>query len=358
MILYQSPATMKFQFLLFFVLGCNLSVYTQNLIPNNSFEETDSIFKTGIKYWISFPPYAAKFIEKESDDIPPFDGITQVKLTLSAHTKKYGSPIFVSQNKGYLLTRLMEPLKKGRIYKFSISARVASTSLYATNKINVYLAKTPNKNLFPIKPNLIVARKNGKFITNQRKWMTYFGYYRAKGGEKYIVIGNNKTNNTTKIIHPHLMKADTSKKGTSYTHMDYSAKLVYYFDHIQLEPIATYDFPIGKSFIFESLLFPTGNATIPSSAHNKLQELVKLFKTHNDLKLKIEGHTDNVGSTAYNLNLAKARADEVKKYLIQNGINPSRVKSKGIGASDPAFANDNPSGQAKNRRVVLLIVTN
>ncbi len=80
-----------------------------------------------------------------------------------------------------------------------------------------------------------------------------------------------------------------------------------------------------------------------------------MLKDHPELRLLIEGHTDNVGSEASNLALSEKRAAAVKQSLVANfGIDASRLESKGFGASKPAAPNDTPEGRQTNRRVEIV----
>jgi len=70
----------------------------------------------------------------------------------------------------------------------------------------------------------------------------------------------------------------------------------------------------------------------------------------------VEGHTDNTGTDAYNLSLSERRAESVRSFLIQNGINGQRVLARGYGTSYPIAGNDTASGRQLNRRVEIVIL--
>lgn len=80
-----------------------------------------------------------------------------------------------------------------------------------------------------------------------------------------------------------------------------------------------------------------------------------------DRKIFIDGHTDNVGNRSANLSLSKRRAEAVRRALIDNGIDPSRLTSRGFGDAHPVLANhrpngtDDPEARAQNRRVELVL---
>jgi OmpA-OmpF porin, OOP family len=86
-----------------------------------------------------------------------------------------------------------------------------------------------------------------------------------------------------------------------------------------------------------------------------LGEISQALKDNPAWKIKIDGHTDNVGGDAYNLRLSQRRAEAVKQALItQYGISPDRMTPEGFGASRPKAPNTTVEGRALNRRVELV----
>ncbi len=103
------------------------------------------------------------------------------------------------------------------------------------------------------------------------------------------------------------------------------------------------------------ILFATGSAEIRGESTPTLQEIGEMLSAHPELKLLIEGHTDNVGSAAANQALSEQRAAAVKQYLIAHfRIDPSRLSTKGYGDSRPVASNDTAQGRQQNRRVELV----
>ncbi len=101
------------------------------------------------------------------------------------------------------------------------------------------------------------------------------------------------------------------------------------------------------------VLFGFDSADIKSDAHPMLNEAVKILKKNPAIKVEVDGHTDNVGPAAYNVNLSERRANSVMKYFIDNGVEAERLTVKGFGLTKPAASNDTKEGRAKNRRVEL-----
>jgi len=73
------------------------------------------------------------------------------------------------------------------------------------------------------------------------------------------------------------------------------------------------------------------------------------------LNVEIQGHTDSIGSAAYNLNLSQRRADSVRSYLVDKGVSAAALTAKGYGKTQPIASNDTAEGRAQNRRVAFAV---
>jgi OOP family OmpA-OmpF porin len=82
-----------------------------------------------------------------------------------------------------------------------------------------------------------------------------------------------------------------------------------------------------------------------------------LLKKHPQVRVEIGGHTDSIGSSSYNLELSALRAQSVKSYLIEHGISPDRLTTRGYGESMPIASNATPAGRALNRRIEFRILS-
>ncbi len=110
-----------------------------------------------------------------------------------------------------------------------------------------------------------------------------------------------------------------------------------------------------KIEITEAIHFETGRATILEDSFSLLNEIAQVLQQNPGISVRVEGYTDNVGSATYNLRLSQQRAENVMKYLIQDGISSDRVTSKGFGMMNPIASNATAAGRAKNRRVEFTI---
>lgn len=112
---------------------------------------------------------------------------------------------------------------------------------------------------------------------------------------------------------------------------------------------------INKSgFVALYINFETGKSAIKTESQPIIDQIYEMLKQNPDLKISIEGHTDNVGTTQSNQTLSDARAKSVMNALISKGIIASRLKSKGWGMTKPVADNSTEEGKAKNRRVEIV----
>ena len=98
--------------------------------------------------------------------------------------------------------------------------------------------------------------------------------------------------------------------------------------------------------------FDFDKSTIKEGYDKDINDLVDVMKNYPDLNVVIEGHTDSVGTDAYNKNLSQERADAVKKYMVEKGgIDANRLDAEGFGEERPVASNDTGEGRLQNRRV-------
>jgi OOP family OmpA-OmpF porin len=105
----------------------------------------------------------------------------------------------------------------------------------------------------------------------------------------------------------------------------------------------------------QGIYFDTGSDRIRPESTPTLKEIGGMLKDHPELKLTIEGHTDNVGSAESNQALSEKRAAAVRQFLIDSyQVDAARLQAKGLGQTKPAASNDTPEGRQNNRRVELV----
>ncbi|KAA5827531.1 OmpA family protein [Algibacter amylolyticus] len=103
----------------------------------------------------------------------------------------------------------------------------------------------------------------------------------------------------------------------------------------------------------KTILFDTGKATIKAQSAAVLSDIIGILKEYPTAKFTVEGHTDSVGSDQLNQRLSDSRANSVKEYLVENGIDAFRLSALGYGEARPIDSNKTRAGRANNRRVEI-----
>jgi outer membrane protein OmpA-like peptidoglycan-associated protein len=132
---------------------------------------------------------------------------------------------------------------------------------------------------------------------------------------------------------------------------DLRAQLLEQFNRV----LPTTDTARGLQVNMGDVLFDTGKYNLRMPAQLGLAKLSGIVLSHPGLKLAIEGYTDTTGSAAFNQTLSEQRANAVRDYLVQQGLDPASVTAQGFGPANPVASNDTPQGRQQNRRVEIII---
>jgi outer membrane protein OmpA-like peptidoglycan-associated protein len=112
----------------------------------------------------------------------------------------------------------------------------------------------------------------------------------------------------------------------------------------------------GKPFVINNIFYNTNSAELTTESKVVLRSFAGYLKENPEIKIEIQGHTDNVGNPKANEALSSNRAFSVKSTLEEMGISGSRINAKGFGSSKPIADNSNEEGRAKNRRTEFMIL--
>lgn len=148
---------------------------------------------------------------------------------------------------------------------------------------------------------------------------------------------------------------NVSAKGYLFFSENFSLKEVkdtnsYAFD-VPLTPIKE-----GASVILKNIFFETNKYNLKPTSKVELDKLISFLQTNATVNIEIGGHTDNVGSKAYNQELSENRAKSVYTYLVEHGIPAERLSFKGYNFEKPVATNDTPEGRAQNRRTEFKVI--
>jgi OOP family OmpA-OmpF porin len=120
---------------------------------------------------------------------------------------------------------------------------------------------------------------------------------------------------------------------------------------ILLSPIKS-----GAKTNLNNLFFETDKYDLEEKSKTELKKVINFLKINPNMTIQITGHTDNVGSDSYNLELSNKRAASVYQYLVNNGINKNRIAYLGLGSTQPIADNTTETGRQLNRRIEFKIV--
>ena len=118
---------------------------------------------------------------------------------------------------------------------------------------------------------------------------------------------------------------------------------------------------VGEGIVVEfkdKVLFDYDVSDLTPKSQASLGKLANVLKKYPDTNIEILGHTDDRGTDAYNQGLSERRANSAAAYLRNNGIEGSRITTKGLGESDPKATNETDAGRTENRRVEFVITAN
>lgn len=111
-----------------------------------------------------------------------------------------------------------------------------------------------------------------------------------------------------------------------------------------------------KAVILKNVFFESGSDKLKTASKSELDKLVVLLMENPTMKIQVNGHTDNVGNPNSNQTLSLNRATSVMNYLIENGIENTRLTAKGFGATQPIDTNETENGRKSNRRTEFLVL--
>ena len=383
-------ATVAFSVFSLFSIGQE----AQNLVPNGSFESIDKKPKrlgsiesaTG---WVS--PTGVRSDLFTSSKIPDIDVPLNIygKETAKDGINYAGIIAFSYGDKmkrSYIMTKLTSPLKKGMRYCVKYSVSLAEASKYASNNMGMLLTKKPlgtdAKASIIDEPSLMHFDNDQKIMTARYNWTEICGVFEAKGGERYVTIGNFLSNEETKSTR---MKKDPKVK----------AKIIiaayYYVDNISITLLGEGQqcdcmadegndeystmiyqkiFPITEEMTSkekvetQQVFFAFGKAKLSTQGKTSLDVVAQEMLANPSTKLQVMGYNnemeDSVAiSNDYYADMDAKRVGAVINYLVAKGIDKSRFipapKGSGNGNIHIVESDDAELKMAKNRYVCFKV---
>ena len=113
----------------------------------------------------------------------------------------------------------------------------------------------------------------------------------------------------------------------------------------------------GQSVVLRNIFYETDKYDLKDESHAELNKMIAFMKKNPKVKVEVSGHTDNTGSKPHNQELSENRAKAVVDYLVNNGVDKSRITFKGYADTKPIATNATEAGKAQNRRTEFTIVS-
>lgn len=332
----------------------SLSGQEQNLVKNPSFEasykcpEDYGTLNEDAKDWKIPSLGTTDYFSQCSSELPVTDNFMGSQLPFDGDSYA-GMYVYAPQDyREYITAELQTTLEKGKSYEVSFRVSLADHVEFATRTFDILLSKAAfevntskyiDLGYVPTSAHMnyqsIVVKD---FLNNTEDWVELKTTIIAKGTERFLTIGNFKSNEATEVE----VVKKASKKSAYY-----------YIDMVKLTVLPSFN--LNELYVIDDVLFDFDETTIEISYTDQLKDLVNYLKAKPQLKIKLYGHTDALGSVAYNDDLSDKRAKTVANFLIRAGINKSRIQWKGYGLKKPIVDNSQEELRFKNRRVEFLI---
>jgi outer membrane protein OmpA-like peptidoglycan-associated protein len=305
----------------------------------------------------------------KNDEIAPFMAADGVTLYFSSDRKGgFGSnDIWMSKRLDSTWKKWSEPVNLGPeinseewdcYYTMDAKGEMAylvsfNNSLGASDIVKVQLAE-------PKRPDPVVLIYGKVFDAETGDVIgCSINYEDLAKGKNVGFAQSDPSNGEYKIILPY---------GKNYGFMGSAANYLSVADHIDLIKVSEYQeinrdlfmvpAKIGSTIRLNNIFFDFAKADLRSESFPELDRLVNCLNENPKMEIEIRGHTDNVGGHDANVNLSNDRAASVRAYLINKGINESRVRSIGYGETKPLKKNDTDKNRQINRRVEFVILKN
>jgi outer membrane protein OmpA-like peptidoglycan-associated protein len=358
---------MKKLFLLIFSIPPAHFLFGQNLVTNSSFEE---FYQCPTSYNASTEGKIAPGWTSPTKGTPDLfnacnKGVVGVPNNWAGQSKAntgHGyAGIYVytfdptHSYREYLQTELRYPLKKGGEYEIEFFYKLSSNSRYSVDRIGILVSDSSFKStgdeiIHTPTYEQKSAKTYDKRITGG--WEKFFYRYQAKGGERYLTIGNFSTNDQTKSFYISTTKAKEPLL---------NKQAYFYIDDVRLTPLKEpvqpeipVTFNLYENYILKNLQFDFDKYHLVEASFPELQKVIAAMKKHTNWQITVRGHTDFMGSDAFNMELSKKRAASVANYLIEQGIQASRITSEGRGKTQPLNNGNSDQARAINRRVEIM----
>jgi outer membrane protein OmpA-like peptidoglycan-associated protein len=352
-----------------YFLALTQPVLAQNLVPNPGFEQ---YYKCPGSFNYSSKGEIAPGWQSPTTGTPDLFhtcsiGDAGVPTNWAGYSKAYtgsgyaGIYAFIIRGnktyREYLQSPLQTPLEAGAKYQVEFYFKLSSNSKYSIDRIGFLLTDSTfeilNDEVFPV--SATYERINREIYTRGTGLWTRFSYVHiATGGEKYLILGNfSDDQKTRKLLIPNSQSTEPMLAKAAYFFID-DVKVIKVGGTPHPPVLSGYpEIKTNEDYVLKNIQFRFNDFTLLESSYPELKKLVEIMQYHKTWKVTVSGHTDDVGTEAYNLELSLHRAGSVADYLIDQGIDPARIKTMGFGKQTPLVKGTDETSRSTNRRVEL-----
>ncbi|HTF05637.1 MAG TPA: OmpA family protein [Bacteroidia bacterium] len=278
--------------------------------------------------------------------------------------KAYAGFCVTPQYREFLACQLKTPLVKGKQYRISLFiSHGDKKSVSYLKEIGVLFLKKefilPFGIPMSLPPQIVFYQDTG--FTQHDGWQELSAVYTANGTEQWMYIGGHEWQcDTCKSVpgaprkeNPYIFGGIVMKEAHYYVD-DVSVTEIIPEEIKTGAPDTTETFVTGQVYTFNNIHFANNSAVLEKGDQPDLEKILAYLKANPGVSVSVFGYTDNVGSEEDNLRLSLARAQAVKNYFMENGIEEDRISAEGFGEFHPVATNDTEAGRALNRRVQFL----
>ena len=254
----------------------------------------------------------------------------------------------------YIQAQLIESLVPGQRYRFSMWVASLERGMLC-NRLGAAFTAAPirydDDRRLPAKPLAVFT----EVADPGEGWIELTTEFTATGKEAYIVIGNFDDDASTQTGAP---RAEPALPFAYYYVDDLALRKVAPILQVAApaDDLSQHELRSGEAITLRHVYFDTDSDELQPRSFRELDQLVRLMERFANFNVRIVGHTDNEGTPVYNEDLSRRRAKRVTDYLVQHGIERTRLSSEGRGQREPVATNDTADGRQLNRRVVAEVL--
>lgn len=261
----------------------------------------------------------------------------------------------------YLHCQLTEPLLVDSLYHIQFRYKLSTYSKYATDRIGILVSDSMAtlNNDRPLKHAPTVEFVKDSALTPETgSWELASAQYRAKGGERFLTIGNFANNEDTRTYYIRFRPEQQAMLANgAYYYID-DVRVVPAFgtrDPTEQLPVFSGEEPeLNTLYVLKNIQFEFNSYTLLPESYYDLDNVVRYLRENPDVSISLAGHTDDIGDEAYNLALSERRSKSAAAYLISKGISKERITTIGYGEKVPLVGLEIPNAREINRRVEIV----